>query len=440
MKKIAVLISFFVGFSVGHWANLEMEVWATHLSSINADNITSGTLDPARVSTLSFTMRGAKWSEDIDRSTTTIVLIRDYDLIVGTPGAIGVHAYVSNLTTFDSILSSVGASGLTTSATAQARIFFKNGTYLIQGATIPRGVTIICDSSAVWKATNLALNIVKIHGRAIGLKLDGNNLAFTSRLVEVSTYGVLEDFELYGIGNQSGVVGRAALGAYGATDVKILNGKISGMKSLDGTAYYGDIAGFMVFNSTDVLISGNKFTSNGSPDSANSTAMTIWGSTHVIFENNVLQNMNQNIMSFNSGVRDVTVRNNRIIPTDGNGGPDNGTFIFSATGNNGVIASSDVYIVENDLFLPAGQTASPFVTISASFVNEQVYGVVIKDNIVYSNNDADYRFASITANGSVGTILQGNHVQARGSSSFITDSGVATLYQTQGNTLNRILQ
>src|SRR3990167_6624980 len=128
--------------------------------------------------------------------TITASITKTYELVVGTPGAIGVDAYVSSLETWNSILSSVGARGLIFQTTVYASIFMKNGVYQIQGATIPQNVTVICGSSVVWKATNGAQGIARIYGKVNGMKFDLGGIAFKSRMVWVSSFARLSNWEI----------------------------------------------------------------------------------------------------------------------------------------------------------------------------------------------------------------------------------------------------
>src|SRR3990172_11449404 len=130
MKKVffaIVLVS--GGWSFSH---------ATNLFGINADNITRGTLDPARLNASSVTMRDPTWDEAIDAATATLRTTianattsisnvkRDYDLYVGTPGTSGNVDVIANETnSFNSAFASVpvNARGLTINTSAHATIF-----------------------------------------------------------------------------------------------------------------------------------------------------------------------------------------------------------------------------------------------------------------------------------------------------------------------------
>ena len=371
--------------------------------------------------------------------TITASITKTYELVVGTPGAIGVDAYVSSLETWNSILSSVGARGLIFQTTVYASIFMKNGVYQIQGATIPQNVTVICGSSVVWKATNGAQGIARIYGKVNGMKFDLGGIAFKSRMVWVSSFARLSNWEIMG---SEGMIGgapalRAALFIDGV-DIIIEDGVNRYLRAIYGLAYYGDLGNTFIYKSTGVIYRRN-YHYGVTPQDTQSTNFGFWGSTHIDFIDNVFEDVNQNGFAFNSGNAGINFSRNRITIKNSNGAPDHGLFVFSVSGNNGIICSTPTVFNNNEVIVNAGAATNIFYS-GALIASEQVRGLVIRNNVVRTLTANGFTFATLNT-GNQNTILQGNHTFGNGvATTFISDSGVGTKYTGLGNFKDHVEQ
>lgn len=158
--------------------------------------------------------------------------IRSFDaIVVGTAGTVGVDAIVTTNEQFQMVLSSFNMRGLTQSTTAQGKIILRNGSYVNAITTIPAGLTVVCESSAVLVLNHLG-TLVTNHG-TLGIpgdpsttcSIDGGRRAFTGNVVVLTT-GSKTNVTIYGtqdrvttgkmlrIANSTGVIADVSIKDY----------------------------------------------------------------------------------------------------------------------------------------------------------------------------------------------------------------------------------
>lgn len=190
----------------------------------------------------------------ISESTTSLNLLlaaaaagkRNYSgIVVGTAGAVGVDAYVTNVNQFNLILGSFAARGLTTSTTVQGKIYFREGTYDMTGTTVPRGIKLYAIGSSVTFILNatdkeLIYNYGEIGTSQHPFTLSGNGLAFRgygtiSIKSNSKTYAIITGGQGIpnGVSNVNFILVEDSTNAVGAIDFQqtrsVTNGNLIGL-------------------------------------------------------------------------------------------------------------------------------------------------------------------------------------------------------------------
>lgn len=357
---------------------------------------------------------------------------RAYTLLIATWAAPGSDMIVTTLQQWNLALASVNACGLVWSTTATATIGSLGGNVLMSGATVPAGITLIGISSPTWIASTSNQNMVKIFGKVTGFNFDLNALSFTSRMVWVSSAGNFVGNAVYNAMNQTGGSSKFASAFFmDGANVNVQGNRISDLKATDGLTYYGDVAPIII-QSTGSNFSDNVITYYGTSNSQNSTCFSLWGTTSTMITRNRFLNMTQNGIPFNVGVKDTMIIGNYLEVYHYGGAPDNGTFFANSTGNRGLAISSGVVIMNNMIVYAAGFSATIF-NINPTFATAQTAGLVISGNIVDDVSANSFTFATV-GTGAQNTVFTNNHTMSHGASTtFISDSGAGTKYQTLGN-------
>ena len=373
--------------------------------------------------------------------TTTVTIAgggqsrTDWDLYVGTPGTPNVDTTIENTAQWDLTLASFSMRGLSLSATAQLRVFFKSGTYVMTGATIPAGCYVMGGSSVVWKANSTVNSIVMIYGVMDNIKFDGGGLDVAGRIIGISGRGKLTNYEIYGVSGLTAIgPQRCALGVVDATGYEISYGKIADLKSLTGVAYVGDNAGFKVERSSNGIVMFNRW--KFSPSSGNGGAgMSFFFSSGLDFHNNELVDVDQSGFAINEGCTTLWFHDNTIKRGYRGDGNNTGVWIFASSGWTTATVSTGVVISNNYISYENTTQATAFVVFfNNSAAAKFADGVIVKGNIVFSpaggGGGGDVFIRTIANSRAI--LVQDNTV--RGLVGFITDTGAPNLvYQSVGN-------
>src|SRR3990167_629511 len=182
MKKILASILLLQGFSVA--------AFATHLTDINASNITVGTLDSARLDVSSVTMLGPT-VELSEVSDLLNFIPRSNSIIVGTSSARGANIIGTTTVSFGFAVTSVTDSG--------GDIFIQGGDYFFVHTTTISNLRMIFESSAVVKFhENQMLDtafIISTNGYLVNLNVDVATSIYNNHrpMFKMESNGVLDN-------------------------------------------------------------------------------------------------------------------------------------------------------------------------------------------------------------------------------------------------------
>ncbi len=363
-----------------------------------------------------------------------------YSLVVGTPGTPNVDCIVSNLQQFNLALASLAACGLTTSATGYGTMLFRDGIYPILGATVPAGVYLYAGSSVVWQMTNGTNTLVTNYGRIDGFKFDLAG-GIGCRLISLAVNSRLTNFLFY---NSTGLAqGASNAYQYAILSVKkssniVIQGEWRDLQIPTGAANYGDNAAFKIEDSSSIDIRMN-VTPNIVTGVA-SVFLYVARSNQINIHDGFYDAIGGNFIDFENGNSNITFARNKCVITKTAGTGDSGLIGFSGQTAANTFVSTGSMVVENNTFEIQSTDAGNIIGSNGNGgASAIVNGLVIKNNTVNVTSlpSATYKFALISTTVK-GAVIQGN--VTRGLLTFITDSGINTLYTSQGNTLYNVEQ
>lgn len=358
-----------------------------------------------------------------------------YRVTIGTLGATGVDIASNTVDGYIDALVRLNANGLTNSTTGGGLIYIKEGAYGINNTTIPAGVTIVAVGSTVWvnAGANGAASAF-IFGVVDGLKFDLNNRAFSVEQVAMRNNGILRNSKIYGARNQGTGAGNLHSCAWGATDafnVLVENNVFEDFRSADGVTRFGDVAPFLVRNSSYVIFRDNQIIiSNTSKDGG--SHFGIIRSTNVIIQRNNWPSpgFTENgfsVLDHTIGFQflDNTVHINKLAS--------NGVILLGDNSSPSVEVAS-ITVIANNVFTSTGQLGTSNIVFSRSNTGaREGFGIVVTNNIVNVGTGSDITFYRGDARTSA--LVTNNHLY----NVTTFTAGTGSIVQS-GNYLNRVAQ
>lgn len=347
-----------------------------------------------------------------------------YTLVVGTPGTPSVNAYVSNTSQFNLLLASIGALGLMDASTAPAQILFRDGSYVMTGATVPRGVELIGGSSTVWVDGGTAqTQLVKNYGTIRNFKFNLNGLTYVAPKIQLSSFSVLDACDIYGALNGGALTQSNALyitNAVGvrARKIRLLDAKINNAAG----ANYGMAGPVFVKSSSDCVLQFDLIEAGNGVNTGDSALMGVTQSTGIIIENSYIRNLTTNGIMFYSGVVNSGVRNSEFYLTANAG--DSGVIVFSKNDVSPQLGVSTGCFVIGNRFFTSGVSSGKVISLEMTIDRGRASSVRIINNTAISQGSSAMTFVTIGTGGSQ-TELVGN--SSSGLATLLTDSGVGTV-------------
>lgn len=409
----------------------------------SADDITSGTLDPARLDPSSVTLQGNNFILD-----NLNYVDKPYDIVVGTPGATGIDLEITEAADINTAITRAGVNGT---------VFFRTGVYPVGTTRINAdGVSLLAapGSSVVWRVTDGTAQMLKITNATVdGVKIDAYGTGITTNFIDVSTGGRFTNFDLYGSSqNPTGdnTYRFSTISVNGSTDVVIQGTMREFYLNQDAGANEGENANIKVFNSTGVTISLTAIPFKHYKGGTFGAGNNVWNFIHTVRSNNVkvvdgtYKNFGGTILRIGSKSSDVFFERNKVeistwtpVASFGDGvisfeNRTDGVGPYTSTGTISISYNS-ISVSTNG----AGGFGGNFIWVGANGDNASVNGVIVSNNSMTFNRAlapgpalSTMRFATIAAT-SHGTILRDNYVD--GVTAFIADSGENTVYTSLGN-------
>ena len=364
-----------------------------------------------------------------------------YTLIVGSQGATNVDVFVTNAVNFRHAQSSVGVNGLNYSSTATATMFFKNGTYPIGGSTIPAGLTIICSDSVTFVASDVTgqQQMINNYGKILGpCGFSGGGLPIATKWIAARSNSVMDGFKVFNATGQartetgSGDTAGACLFCLDGTTNSFTRGTFEDFNIVAIVTRQGDQATFKIKHSSDNEIIVNIGThSYDGGSTRNGSFFYLQNTGRTLIHDGYARGMSTQLFEFERGISDIQVYRYQISYATF---PSLGIFNFNdgMTNDGPYHSTGTMLFAYNDIEINGDAAKSVFNVANAGGVWA---GVRIKGNTAHgsvSNSASQWTFATLTA-GAKGWVLQQNNVTSF--LTFISDSGTATLYTGQGNTL-----
>lgn len=507
----------------------------------DAGELTSGVLDPARVSPTTFTLRGTQWSVDLDRSTSSIILnqgntnyatslstsllllnggntnyapatytstsdaksnsqftatfsslttlsnststlgvpqvwsdegtaltggavrrvdcvganiacaqsnstvtvtitgggggasVREFTIVVGTLGAISgtVDIASNNTNGLHEALRQCGSMGLITPSSVTCSVFYRSGLYTITDTTIPAGVRVwaVPKSSTVWALGANSIGFVTVYGEVDGIDFDWAGVAYAGKGITISSAGRVTNFESRGSQAMETTSQTTSLFRITNTTGAYVQGTFKNIKapSLANSGSRTD-APITVENSKNTVITIKTVSVDYSVGGA-AGVIFIAKSSNTFFQDCEFYDAGGVFMNIEGGNDTVGVTRSK--------------FFISA----GAIPTQGIIELYTSINSPALYGVSTMTVIADNYFDTKLAGAMIgidnntnatkfsetwiKNNVVRNRSGGTVTFASLINAGSNGTVLTGNKVDA--ATTFISDSGVATTYLSQGN-------
>ena len=361
---------------------------------------------------------------------------RTWDVTVGTLGAANVDI-ASNTT--EGYVAALRQCGLgRNSTTGYCRIFYNPGVYSeMYGATIPANVQVyaIPNSSTVWNMSLTTVNVATVYGDISGVTVDVSSLAFTDAIFDFKTGGSL------GKNGQTRILNCQAKGltavAYFAPAIlrinnssnNYVNAYIDKWIGAAAQTLSGDRAPIMVYQSTNVVLKLE--TDNAEIIGGQDNHMVgIAKSNNVKIQDGHFKK-HSGMMTVVADSKNWMFLNNIYEPNAG--GTGGSTLGLIHTGGD-TVTSTGAAIVGNT-FVLTSDVASTCIYLGAS--GNAVKNVIVDGNKAVTNPSNLPSWQFITIDG-FKTILQNN--SASGVGTFITDTGIQTLFTNRQNTFNGIEQ
>src|SRR3990167_5010572 len=181
-----------------------------------------------------------------------------YNIVVGTPGSVGVDVHVSSSDSFDAMLATVGVRGLLQTSSVTATVFFKEGIYEVSSVTIPSGISIYCQegSSTVFRFPFNSSKMFTIHGGFYGCTIDMQGRSYNNQVVHVGTGARIVNVNVVGGQNMIQTISGGGwqptiFYVRDATDV-VITGKVDGFAPVTQDERWGGL--FSLFRSSKVYI------------------------------------------------------------------------------------------------------------------------------------------------------------------------------------------
>lgn len=449
------------------------KVWATHLTGLNANNLTQGTLDSARLNPSSVTLQGnnivisnlATSTQDLKAvdtamtvsttslgtstgslqavtngltiSTTNLLNTinaqlpsKDYDVILGTDAALGVD-FANSTASLTLAQMKVNNSSSATSGIGFSALM-RSGLYTICSATIPLGMNLFASygTSVTVMIPNASSCTWNIYGIVDGINFDYRSLPYTYPVLQVGTGGVLKNSTIYRADGMSGAITGKIFRVENSTNVKIQNVTIDRTAIPSAVTWQGDGNICVINKSTDVDLTLHSKTITAFTSQAG--LLLIRASTRVDLHDSFWEQMGgYHVILIGENI-DCSIRNNHgmIVGTDNA----NGSISIDNPGAAGNGVSSGTVVSGNYFEERSGGSTT-------------VFGSIVAANSVFFNNTVSGRGASTrkgftTGAASNGNIIQMNRVFNRAGSAmtFISDSGSGSIYTSQGNILDKTAQ
>lgn len=288
---------------------------------------------------------------------------KPFQVVWGTFTAVGVDTGNANSTGFAAALALCGSAGLVRGSTAACSIAMQPGLYYLNGTTVPENVSLygVPGSSTIIVATNTAMSVMWIYGRAEGLTFDLGQLNFTGQMVATKGSGQLVNSRIVGANNQNPTqAGSCALCVIGSSNTTaIKNVEMRDVLAQPGINIVGDLAPFMMSDSTNTTIDG--LTISTITPANNSGAMAFQRNRGVKFVNGFFPFAGGMFMEVQGGNQGFELAYNKFVinqPGPSASFDQGGIVLFYQTNNipisTGIWVHNNDFIIEKDFNLGAG--------------------------------------------------------------------------------------
>ena len=361
--------------------------------------------------------------------------IRTYDIVIGTPGAVGVDFAVTNNDGSRSLQNAID------NLPNGGVIFVRAGVYALTGTTIPKNITLIGEptfsSGTIFVPAFSTSPILSIYGQVKDISFGfnkyvaGNN---SPRFIQPRSNSRIINcniVEAQSLGNDSVI-----MFIYKSTDILIKDLHITNMEDNPAVVVSGDRAPILVEGSTGVHFIGLRIDSV-THTTGGDTLFAFFDSSDILFADGVY-NIVQESFKFTRHCSNITFRNNKVRLGGASAGSI-GLFLSIDTSGAGtqLSCSSSIHIVNNDIEVVFGLAGSSILYLGGG--GDNASGMVVEGNNVHVPRGTSSlgTFVTVDAN-VVAAIIKGNTVS--GIPTFISDSGIETQYTTLGNFYGRVQQ
>lgn len=359
--------------------------------------------------------------------------VSPYALVVGTLGVSGVDLATQTADGFNEAIRRVAGSASVAQAIGLGgTILFRPGTYTVNEATVPAGVTLYAlPGSSVTFISTSAYSALTIYGTIENIHINLASSAVSQiqgRMVDMRSHSRFKGSIQMSRGQQTNI--GAQIGIVNSSQV-VVDVEVS---SAIGVAAAVRAGAIFIVNSSYVFVRSNIIDCNENKIPGQAAFLTLFETNYVTIEPKASEfGYGMSYVYFGKGNANTVFQYSDITFTDS---PNtNGAFMRMLPESAGVNTSSGVIVTSGQMIFTVPTFTGLIIGNTGAGASSQfVDGIFINNMRVQSKFAVTGRFVEMDNTDFRGAIFAGNTVD--GFASFITDNGSGTQYTGNDNFLN----